>query len=100
MKILLIVLVVLAAALVAAAYALYRLVFMVCREKTLNARRVPKGEQYAAVRTRMLQLIDSAAAIPYVPVETKSFDGLTLRAKYYETAPGAPIQIMFHGRCV
>ena len=43
MKILLIVLVVLAAALVAAAYALYRLVFMVCREKTLNARRVPKG---------------------------------------------------------
>lgn len=97
MKILLIVLVVLAAALVAAAYALYRLVFMVCRGKTLNARRVPKGEQYAAVRTRMLQLIDSAAAIPCEPVETKSFDGLTLRAKYYETAPGAPIQIMFHG---
>ena len=30
-------------------------------------------------------------------MEITSFDGLTLRGKYYEFAPGAPIELMFHG---
>lgn len=86
-----------AAAILALSHLLYRLAFVVRRIKTLDPRRVPKGEQYAPLREKMLSMIDSAAAIPFQPVETRSFDGLTLRGRYYEAAPGAPLQILFHG---
>ena len=36
-------------------------------------------------------------ALPHEDVSITSFDGLTLRGKYYEYAPGAPIELMFHG---
>ena len=86
-----------AAAVLALSHLLYRLAFVVRRAKTLDPRRVPRSEQYAPLRERMLSMIDSAAAIPFQPVETQSTDGLTLRGRYYETAPGAPMQILFHG---
>lgn len=35
--------------------------------------------------------------LTYQSFSVTSFDGLTLRAKYYEQYPGAPIELMFHG---
>ena len=35
--------------------------------------------------------------MPCEKVEITSHDGLTLRGKFYEYAPGAPIELMFHG---
>ena len=35
--------------------------------------------------------------MPHEDVEITSFDGLTLRGKFYEYAPGAPIELMLHG---
>jgi fermentation-respiration switch protein FrsA (DUF1100 family) len=36
-------------------------------------------------------------ALKYEAVTVTSFDGLTLHGKFYEYAPGAPIELMFHG---
>lgn len=36
-------------------------------------------------------------ALPHEEFSITSFDGLTLRGKYYEYAPGAPIELMLHG---
>lgn len=41
--------------------------------------------------------INEVRTYPYKEYSIKSFDGLTLYAKYYERFPGAPIEIMFHG---
>ena len=35
--------------------------------------------------------------MPCQEVSVTSFDGLTLRGRFYEYAPGAPIELMFHG---
>ena len=35
--------------------------------------------------------------MPHRDLEVRSFDGLTLRGKYYEFAKVAPIEILFHG---
>ena len=42
-------------------------------------------------------LIKEMRARPCERVETKSFDGLKLSARYYEAKPGAPLAICFHG---
>jgi len=41
--------------------------------------------------------VKACRATPHEDVEIISFDGLKLRGKYYEYAPGAPIELMFHG---
>jgi dipeptidyl aminopeptidase/acylaminoacyl peptidase len=41
--------------------------------------------------------VRESRATPYEEVEITSFDGLKLRGRYYEYAPGAPIELMFHG---
>ena len=41
--------------------------------------------------------IEKASKLEYRDVEIKSFDGLTLRGKYYERDPKAPIEILLHG---
>lgn len=74
-----------------------RQVFWVRRSATLRTDVLPKGEQYEQKRQIMLDLIRSADAIAYEPVTIRSKDGLTLAGRYYEAAPGAPLQIQFHG---
>lgn len=43
------------------------------------------------------KMLDEAASIPFQEIQVKSFDGLNLYARYYETMKGAPIVIQFHG---
>lgn len=58
---------------------------------------LPVGEIYEAYREKMEGWIREARALPQEHFEITSFDGLKLRGIYYEYAPGAPIEIMFHG---
>lgn len=58
---------------------------------------IPPGPIYDPVRDRIIAWIRSIRAMPRERVEVTSFDGLTLRGIYYEYAPGAPVELLFHG---
>ncbi len=62
-----------------------------------NALDIPRGDIYLPYREKMLGWIDEVRKLPYKEFTIKSFDGLTLYAKYYEYKKGAPIELMFHG---
>lgn len=86
-----------AAAILCAAYLCYKKTFCVRREDTVNPFCLLIGEQYEARKDEMLRLIGSAVKVPCEEVFTQSADGLQLHGRYYETAPGAPVQILVHG---
>lgn len=58
---------------------------------------IPKGEIYEPFREQMVQWMKEVRALPHEDFYITSFDGLKLHGKYYEYAPGAPIELMFHG---
>jgi len=89
----------LAAATLLAAYGCYRYVFYVPARKPLpeDVIDTPAGEAYEPYREKMKTWIKEARAMPQKCVEIVSFDGLKLQGKFYEYAPGAPVEIMFHG---
>lgn len=62
-----------------------------------DAIEIPEGEIYKEFRECMENWVREARARPHEDVSITSFDGLTLRGKYFEYAPGAPIELMFHG---
>ena len=57
----------------------------------------PRGKLYDPYREQMKKWVLEARAMPSEEFTIKSFDGLTLYARYYEYAPGAPIELMHHG---
>ena len=57
----------------------------------------PRGEIYDQYRPRMVEWIKQIRVMEHLDVSIKSFDGLTLRGKYFEHTKGAPIELMFHG---
>ena len=58
---------------------------------------LPKGKIYEPYADAMIGWMKEVRAMPQEELQITSFDGLTLRGKYYEYAPGAPIELMFHG---
>lgn len=58
---------------------------------------IPEGKIYEPHRDAMLGWMKEVRAMPCEEMSITSFDGLTLHGKYYEYAPGATIEIMFHG---
>lgn len=58
---------------------------------------IPPGEAYEAHRENMIKWMKGARSIPHTDVEIRSYDGLTLRGKYYECKKDAPLEILFHG---
>ena len=58
---------------------------------------LPDGEQYNFYRPIIHQGIEEAKKMKYIEMSIKSFDGLTLKGKYYELEKGLPMEIMFHG---
>ena len=58
---------------------------------------IPKGKIYEPFRDVMVSWMKETRQLPHEEVSIRSFDGLTLWGKYYEYAPGAPIELMFHG---
>ena len=90
---------VLAVASIAAAYICYRMAFYAPPRETGKADifEMPEGEIYAPFREQMEQWSRETRALPCEELSVTSFDGLLLKGKFYEYAPGAPIELMFHG---
>lgn len=58
---------------------------------------IPQGRLYAPYRESIIEWIKQTRALPRQEFCITSFDGLKLYGNYYEYAPGAVIEIMFHG---
>ena len=57
----------------------------------------PKGEIYDPYRDQMIEWVKSMRGRKCLDVSVTSYDGLTLRGRYFEFQKGAPIEILFHG---
>ena len=58
---------------------------------------LPPGKEYEPFYPQMIEWTKRSRATPHRKVEITTFDGLTLRGRYYELTPDAPIEIMMHG---
>ena len=58
---------------------------------------VPQGDIYEVHRADIERWTREVRALPHEDVQIQSFDGLTLRGKFFEYAPGAPVEILLHG---
>lgn len=58
---------------------------------------IPHGEIYEVHSEKMVAWMKKLITTPHDDLEITSFDGLKLRGKFYEYAPGAPIEILMHG---
>lgn len=58
---------------------------------------LPPGKEYEPYYPQMIEWTKRGRATPHRDVEIQTFDGLTLRGRYYELTPDAPIEIMMHG---
>lgn len=79
------------------AYCCYRMAFHVKRVPIDNEIRTPDGEIYEPFREDMVRWIKEARQLPQKDFYIVSDDGLGLHGRFYEYAPGAPIELMFHG---
>lgn len=77
----------------------YLFVFHVRRKKNIpdDSISLPEGKIYEPFREDMTRWILEVRQLPYEKVSIVSHDGLRLTGKFYEFAPGAPIELMFHG---
>ena len=58
---------------------------------------LPNNNIYKVFKEKIINDIVAVRKIPYQEMSIKSFDGLTLKAKYYEYKKGASIELMMHG---
>ena len=89
----------LAALILLISYICYRIAFYAPPRKPLpeGTIEIPDGEIYEAHREKMENWVRKMWTMERESFEITSFDGLKLHAKFYEFAPGAPIELMFHG---
>ena len=89
----------LAAVVLLIAYICFRMAFYAKPRKPLpeDVIEIPDGEIYEGYRESMEKWAREVRAMPRQTFKIKSFDGLTLVGNFYEFAPGAPIELMFHG---
>ena len=99
MKIVVFAILVIALLVLLIAYICYRMAFYASRKTTLpeDVIDVPNGKEYAPFRAQFEAWGREVRAMPRQEFSITSFDGLKLCAKFYEYAPGAPIELMFHG---
>lgn len=96
---LLIIIGILAAAVLAASFICFRIGFYSPPRKPRADGDIdlPEGEIYEPYWDSMRRWAREAREMGPEEVSIRSHDGLTLRGKYYECRPGAPIELMFHG---
>ncbi len=58
---------------------------------------IPTGKIYEPFRDSMVRWMKEVRAMPHQDFFITSFDGLKLHGRFYEYAPGAPIELMLHG---
>ena len=97
--IILIVIAVLAALFFLATYICFRLAFYADRKKSVPKGEydLPPGEIYEPFYPLMRNWIKEIRSLPGEDVYITSFDGLKLHGRYYEYAPGAPVELQLHG---
>lgn len=83
----------------AISFVCYRMAFYNPKPRNPDPERIdiPEGDIYEPFRELMTDWVRWTRSLPHEDMEIISFDGLTLHGKYYEYAPGAPIELMFHG---
>ena len=88
-----------AAVILLAAFLCFLLVFYAPTRKPIGPEEypIPRGKIYEPHRDLMIEWMKATRQLPYEEWTIQSFDGLTLRGKYYEYAPGAPVELMLHG---
>ena len=93
------IIVILTAVVLATAYICFRMAFFVTKDQKICKEEypVPEGEIYAPWRDIMIKWMKETRALPYRSCSITSYDGLKLQGKFYEYAPGAPIELMMHG---
>ena len=75
----------------------YKLTFYVDRSKEYDDTEMPLGDDFSAYKDKILSEMFEAKKMPYKDYYITSFDGLKLHGMYFETVPGGPIEILFHG---
>lgn len=81
------------------AYICFRMSFYISdKEKKENARKdLPDGKEFEPFHEVITKWQREVKTFPCEDFTITSFDGLTLKGKYYERFPGAPIELMLHG---
>lgn len=80
------------------AYICFRITFYAPRKNEDHEKiDIPDGDIYQPYKEQMIDWTLRMRSMPHEDVSITSFDGLTLRGKYFEYAPGAPIELMVHG---
>ncbi len=92
-------LIALAALMMLISFVCYRIVFYAAPAKPLAPGEfdIPQGPAYEPYRQQMMLWQQEMDRLPSQVFTVTSFDGLTLWGNYYEYAPGAVTEIMFHG---
>lgn len=80
-------------------YILFLIVFYVPRRKQFDSQHIelPLGKIYEPFHDRMRKWVLEVRNTLHKTFSVQSFDGLTLYGNFYEYAPDAPIELMFHG---
>ena len=80
-------------------YICYRIAFYAPprKEQPADFIDLPPGPVYEPFHQQMTAWVLENRKLPRAHFEITSFDGLKLHATFYEYAPGAPIELMFHG---
>lgn len=80
-------------------YVCFRMCFYISnKEKQKNAlQELPYGKEFVPYHDIITTWQQEVKTFPCEEFVISSFDGLTLKGKYYESIPGAPIELMLHG---
>ena len=78
---------------------LFLFIFYVPPRKKIDMDKLdlPPGKIYEPFHEKMKHWDQVCRNTPHEEFQIESYDGLKLYGKYYEFAPGAPIELMFHG---
>lgn len=89
----------LAALVLLISYLCFRKAFLAQRKKKTDPEEIelPQGKIYEPYWEPMRGWTREVRAMKHEEFTITSFDGLTLYGNFYEYAPGAPIELMFHG---
>ncbi len=89
----------LAAVVLGISYVCFRMAFYVKEKKIIGPDEfpIPEGPIYEPFREQMVAWMKEVRVLPHRDFQIRSYDGLKLCGKFYEYAPSAPIELMFHG---
>ncbi|MBE5756857.1 MAG: alpha/beta hydrolase [Clostridiales bacterium] len=80
-------------------FACFYIVFYSAKRKNVDKEEfsLPPGKIYIPFKEEMFAWMKEVRETPSTPMEITSFDGLTLRGKYYECNKEGVVELMFHG---